>query len=199
MPEGMVRSAHTTPPFPPNRRNVPTIAADLQCARVGRSPSRSPRLIATRTAGAGDQESDRRRHERRKRLVRDPDREVGRAPADVDGRQRGPDANRLRAARPAATSSQDTDPRHASPAFGSLVTCRHGRRAARAKLGSASWPTFESVIGLECHVELSTATKMFCGCRNGFGAAPNTNVCPVCLGLPGLAAGSQPRRRSSRS
>jgi aspartyl-tRNA(Asn)/glutamyl-tRNA(Gln) amidotransferase subunit B len=44
---------------------------------------------------------------------------------------------------------------------------------------------FESVIGLECHVELSTRTKMFCGCRNEFGAPPNSNVCPVCLGLPG--------------
>jgi aspartyl-tRNA(Asn)/glutamyl-tRNA(Gln) amidotransferase subunit B len=44
---------------------------------------------------------------------------------------------------------------------------------------------YESVIGLECHVELSTDTKMFCGCRNQFGAPPNTNVCPVCLGLPG--------------
>jgi aspartyl-tRNA(Asn)/glutamyl-tRNA(Gln) amidotransferase subunit B len=44
---------------------------------------------------------------------------------------------------------------------------------------------YESVIGLECHVELSTETKMFCGCRNEFGAPPNTNVCPVCLGLPG--------------
>jgi aspartyl-tRNA(Asn)/glutamyl-tRNA(Gln) amidotransferase subunit B len=44
---------------------------------------------------------------------------------------------------------------------------------------------YESVIGLECHVELSTRTKMFCGCRNAFGAEPNTNVCPVCLGLPG--------------
>ena len=43
----------------------------------------------------------------------------------------------------------------------------------------------ETVIGLECHVELSTRTKMFCGCRNGFGAEPNTNVCPVCLGHPG--------------
>jgi len=43
----------------------------------------------------------------------------------------------------------------------------------------------ESVIGLECHVELSTRTKMFCGCRNEFGAPPNTNVCPVCLGHPG--------------
>ena len=44
---------------------------------------------------------------------------------------------------------------------------------------------FETVIGLECHVELSTRTKMFCGCRNEFGAPPNTNVCPICLGLPG--------------
>jgi aspartyl-tRNA(Asn)/glutamyl-tRNA(Gln) amidotransferase subunit B len=43
----------------------------------------------------------------------------------------------------------------------------------------------ETVIGLECHVELATATKMFCGCPNAFGAPPNTNVCPICLGHPG--------------
>ncbi|TFV60374.1 Asp-tRNA(Asn)/Glu-tRNA(Gln) amidotransferase subunit GatB [Mycobacterium sp. PS03-16] len=44
---------------------------------------------------------------------------------------------------------------------------------------------FDPVMGLEVHVELSTATKMFCGCANEFGAEPNTQVCPVCLGLPG--------------
>jgi aspartyl-tRNA(Asn)/glutamyl-tRNA(Gln) amidotransferase subunit B len=44
---------------------------------------------------------------------------------------------------------------------------------------------YETVIGLECHVELSTRTKMFCGCSAEFGAEPNTNVCPVCLGHPG--------------
>ncbi len=44
---------------------------------------------------------------------------------------------------------------------------------------------YEAVIGIECHVELKTRTKMFCGCRNVFGEEPNTNVCPVCLGLPG--------------
>jgi aspartyl-tRNA(Asn)/glutamyl-tRNA(Gln) amidotransferase subunit B len=44
---------------------------------------------------------------------------------------------------------------------------------------------FETVIGLECHVELSTLTKMFCACQNEFGAPPNTNVCPICLGHPG--------------
>ena len=41
------------------------------------------------------------------------------------------------------------------------------------------------VIGIEVHVQLLSATKMFCGCKNSFGDEPNTNVCPVCLGLPG--------------
>lgn len=44
---------------------------------------------------------------------------------------------------------------------------------------------FETVVGLEVHLQLGTASKIFCGCRNVFGAAPNTCVCPVCLGLPG--------------
>jgi len=44
---------------------------------------------------------------------------------------------------------------------------------------------YEPVIGLEVHVQLNTRTKIFCGCATGFGAPPNTNVCPVCLGLPG--------------
>ncbi|MFE9322949.1 Asp-tRNA(Asn)/Glu-tRNA(Gln) amidotransferase subunit GatB [Nocardia sp. NPDC052278] len=44
---------------------------------------------------------------------------------------------------------------------------------------------FEPVLGMEVHVELNTATKMFCGCPTEFGAEPNTQVCPVCLGLPG--------------
>ena len=44
---------------------------------------------------------------------------------------------------------------------------------------------WELVVGLEVHVELSTSTKLFCGCANRFGDEPNTNVCPVCLGLPG--------------
>lgn len=45
--------------------------------------------------------------------------------------------------------------------------------------------TWELIVGLEVHAELSTQTKLFCGCLNQFGNEPNTNVCPVCLGLPG--------------
>ena len=45
---------------------------------------------------------------------------------------------------------------------------------------------YEAVIGLETHCQLKTKSKMFCGCANEFGADPNTNVCPVCLGMPGV-------------
>jgi aspartyl-tRNA(Asn)/glutamyl-tRNA(Gln) amidotransferase subunit B len=45
---------------------------------------------------------------------------------------------------------------------------------------------YEAVIGLETHVQLRTKSKMWCGCANGFGAPPNSQVCPVCLGLPGV-------------
>jgi aspartyl-tRNA(Asn)/glutamyl-tRNA(Gln) amidotransferase subunit B len=45
---------------------------------------------------------------------------------------------------------------------------------------------YEAVIGLETHVQLKTKSKMWCGCANQFGAEPNTNVCPVCLGMPGV-------------
>ena len=43
---------------------------------------------------------------------------------------------------------------------------------------------YEAVIGIECHVQLNTATKAFCGCSNQYGAPPNSHVCPVCLGHP---------------
>lgn len=45
---------------------------------------------------------------------------------------------------------------------------------------------YETIIGLEVHVQLKTNTKMFCGCANLYGGAPNTHTCPVCLGMPGV-------------
>ncbi|HET9695471.1 MAG TPA: Asp-tRNA(Asn)/Glu-tRNA(Gln) amidotransferase GatCAB subunit B, partial [Terriglobales bacterium] len=50
---------------------------------------------------------------------------------------------------------------------------------------TATATKYEAVIGLEVHVQLLTTSKIFCGCANKFGSAPNTNVCPVCLGYPG--------------
>jgi aspartyl-tRNA(Asn)/glutamyl-tRNA(Gln) amidotransferase subunit B len=52
----------------------------------------------------------------------------------------------------------------------------------------ADW---EVVIGLEIHAELLTKSKVFCGCSTEFGAAPNSQVCPVCLGLPGRCRAQQ--------
>ena len=45
---------------------------------------------------------------------------------------------------------------------------------------------YEAVIGLEVHIQLLTKTKIFCGCSTDFGAPPNTHVCPVCMGMPGV-------------
>jgi aspartyl-tRNA(Asn)/glutamyl-tRNA(Gln) amidotransferase subunit B len=57
--------------------------------------------------------------------------------------------------------------------------------AATSEISREVREKYEPVIGLEVHVQLLTETKIFCGCSTKFGAPPNTNVCPVCLGLPG--------------
>ncbi|MFN2421848.1 MAG: Asp-tRNA(Asn)/Glu-tRNA(Gln) amidotransferase GatCAB subunit B, partial [Gemmatimonadota bacterium] len=56
----------------------------------------------------------------------------------------------------------------------------------RAGTAQALLETFEPVIGLEVHVQLKTESKIFCGCPNAYGAPPNTQVCPICLGFPGI-------------
>jgi aspartyl-tRNA(Asn)/glutamyl-tRNA(Gln) amidotransferase subunit B len=60
-----------------------------------------------------------------------------------------------------------------------------GRPVSEGLPDEAGDGMFEAVIGLEIHVQLATATKMFCGCELSFGEPPNTRTCPVCLGLPG--------------
>jgi aspartyl-tRNA(Asn)/glutamyl-tRNA(Gln) amidotransferase subunit B len=61
----------------------------------------------------------------------------------------------------------------------------HAEGMGGAEPGAERRSNWEAVIGIECHVELKTASKMFCGCANEFGGEPNTKVCPVCLALPG--------------
>jgi len=61
----------------------------------------------------------------------------------------------------------------------------HASMSSSVDTSIAAQTAFEPVIGLEVHVQLLTATKIFCSCSTRFGAPPNTNVCPVCLGMPG--------------
>lgn len=76
--------------------------------------------------------------------------------------------------------------RKACARFGDLRPACAEARASIAFFRMSSAIEYEAVIGLETHVQLKTRSKMWCGCANQFGAPPNSNVCPVCLGLPGV-------------
>src|ERR1700704_1013011 len=80
------------------------------------------------------------------------------------------------------SDSSSRDPHSPRTACSVRRTRSSGRSAST---GAAPVPEYEPVIGLEIHVQLSTRTKMFCGCELSFGDEPNTHTCPVCLGLPG--------------
>ena len=112
----------------------------------------------------------------------------------VRHRRRRP-ARRRAGARPGARRAGDVPGRRRAGAEGGMNAMRQPRSVT-----TASWPRnamsdFEMVIGLEVHVELATATKLFSGSPNRFGDEPNTNIDPVTLGLPGRPAGAQPQRR----
>src|SRR5258708_39107865 len=69
--------------------------------------------------------------------------------------------------------------------YQSCETDRTDREGVQERQGLKPNEGYESVIGLEVHAQLLTASKAFCGSATTFGDEPNTNVCPVCLGLPG--------------
>ena len=96
-------------------------------------------------------------------------------------RRRRP-AHRGAAARPRPVGEHPVQSGGGGRGGGPALARRSRRPAGDDAVMTDGW---EMVIGLEVHCELKTATKLFCGCPNAFGSEPNTNVCPVCLGLPG--------------
>ena len=109
----------------------------------------------------------------------------GRDPGDLDPRR--PRRARRAAGRGCRSASRSRRP--PSPSSGLLdaaYRARAGDRLRRPPGGGRAMAELEAVIGLEIHVQLSTRTKMFCGCALSFGDEPNVHTCPVCLAHPGV-------------
>ncbi|PNH11377.1 Glutamyl-tRNA(Gln) amidotransferase subunit B, chloroplastic/mitochondrial [Tetrabaena socialis] len=93
-----------------------------------------------------------------------------------------------RAAAVAGAAALGASPHAAAAAAPRIVRCRGAATAAAPSQATPSGGAeveYEAVIGIECHVQLLTRSKAFCGCPSEFGSEPNNNVCPVCLGHPG--------------
>ena len=104
----------------------------------------------------------------------------------------GLNAWRLPKRGPAAGAGRRGAARCCAPARAIEVRGDVAQMSRRARDGVRM--AYEAVIGLECHIQLRTRSKMFCDCPAEFGAAPNANVCPVCLGLPGALPVTNRRR-----
>ena len=157
------------------------------------------RVRAGRRAGLADVAVRRVRH---RRAGRRPDGDVRQRPVHASG-VAGRHAGHLGAVRPVrwvcrsgcrswrrrwpTTGATAWRPRSRPRTSGRTAGCRRPTRRSWCQRLTYEdvVARYEPVIGLETHVELGTASKMFCGCATEFGAEPNTQICPVCLGLPG--------------
>src|SRR6202035_2427010 len=184
-------AASCSAPMPcPRATTTPTTGAHSGCVRRSPRTSGRPSRRSTSSSRPPPRPSPSGSARRRRTLSRCISTTTARSPC----RSRGSPRSRSPAAtardcrwvcrspgRPSARTACSTPPARWSGASPST------RRppVSESRPGEDVDGMFEPVIGLEIHVQLATATKMFCGCALSFGEPPNTRTCPVCLGLPG--------------
>src|SRR4051812_46778199 len=159
---------------------TPTTAAPSACER------RSPRTSTppSRTSTSSSRPPPRRLHSRSASWQTTRSRCTSTTTSRCPCRWPGSPRSRSRTGSATAARSASSSPvRRSARARSSTPRTRLSRRSAST--GAPLVADYEAVIGLEIHVQLSTRTKMFCGCQLSFGEPPNTRTCPICLGLPG--------------